>query len=91
MVAMEVRFNRCELDPSSPRLVTGHPLLAPAAMESLKQSTFLRRDFPDSKATLYYEFGEYPGTTGESRNQRSEVAGSRIRVLVPAPCIQTIE
>jgi hypothetical protein len=39
-VAIEVRFKGCELDPSSLHLVSGHPMLAPAAMESLKQSTF---------------------------------------------------
>jgi hypothetical protein len=35
-------------------------MLAPAAMESLKQSTFRCGDFPDLNATLYFEFGEYP-------------------------------
>jgi hypothetical protein len=36
-VAIEVRFNGCELDPASPHVVSGHPMLAPAAMEGLKQ------------------------------------------------------
>jgi hypothetical protein len=88
-VAIEVRFKGCALDPASPNVVSGHPMLAPAAVESLKQSTFRCGDFPDSKATLYYEFGEYPGTTcGDSRNPRVEVAGSHIRVLATVPCLQ---
>jgi hypothetical protein len=36
-VAIEVHFNGCELDPASPHVLSGHPMLAPAAMESLKQ------------------------------------------------------
>jgi hypothetical protein len=35
-------------------------MLAPAAMESLRQSTFRCGDFADSSATVYYEFGMYP-------------------------------
>jgi hypothetical protein len=97
-VAIEVRFKGCELDLSSPHLVSGHPMLAPAAMESLQQSTLRCGDFADSKATLYYEFGDYPGTTAEpsvhwhwtcdSQNPRLEVAGSHIRVFVPGMCVQ---
>jgi hypothetical protein len=52
-VAVEVRFHGCELDPASPHVVSGHPILAPVAMESLKQSTLSCGDFPDSNATLY--------------------------------------
>jgi hypothetical protein len=52
-VAIEVRFKGCELDPSSLHLVSGHLMLAPAAMESLQQSILRRGDFPDSKATMY--------------------------------------
>jgi hypothetical protein len=47
-VAIEVRFNGCGLDPASPHVVSGHPMLAPAAMESIKQSTFRCGDFADS-------------------------------------------
>jgi hypothetical protein len=87
-VAIEVRFKGCELDPASPNVVSGHPMLAPAAMESLKQSTFRCGDFADSTATVYYEFGEHPGTTCESRNLRLVVAGSHVRVLATTPCVE---
>ena len=87
-VAIEVRFKGSELDPSSPRIVSGPPMLTPAAMESLKQSILRCGDFADSKATIYCEFGDYPGTTCESQNPRLEVAGSHIRVLAPGICVQ---
>ena len=95
-VAIEVRFKGCELDPSSPRIVSGPPMLTPAAMESLKQSVFRCGDFADSNATVYYEFGEYPTAepsvhwhwTCDSQNPRLEVAGSHIRVFVPGMCVQ---
>jgi hypothetical protein len=87
-VAIEVRFKGCELDPATPHVLSGHPILAPAAMESLKQSTFRCGDFADSTATLYYEFKPYPGATCESRNPRLEVAGSHIAVLATTPCWQ---
>ena len=90
-VAIEVRFKGCELDPASPRIVSGHPMLAPAAMESLQQSTLRCGDFPDSKATMYYEFGDYedhPGDTCETRNPRVKVAGNHVRVSGAALCIR---
>jgi hypothetical protein len=87
-VAIEVRFDGCELDPASPRVVSGHPLVAPAAMESLKQSSLRCGDFADSNATVSYEFGEYATTTPcEYHNpRRVEIAGNRIRVLSPPLC-----
>jgi hypothetical protein len=85
-VAIEVRFKGCELDPASPHILSGHPLLAPAAMESLKQSTLQCGDFADSTATVSYEFGAYTGFTCE-RRQRLEVAGNRIRILATEPCL----
>src|SRR5580704_16737930 len=51
-VTIDVHFNGCELDPASPHVVSGHPMLAPAAMESLKQSIFRCGDFADSTATV---------------------------------------
>jgi len=90
-VAIEVRFKGCELDPASPHLVSGHPMLAPAAMESLKQSILRCGDFANSKATVYYEFGAYedhPGDTCETRNPRVKVAGNHVRVSGAALCIR---
>jgi hypothetical protein len=86
-VAIEVHFKGCELDPASPRVVSGHPMLTAAAMENLKQSTVQCGDFANSTATVYYEFGAYSGFTCE-RRQTVEVAGNRIRILAAEPCIQ---
>jgi hypothetical protein len=88
-VAIEVRFKGCELDPASPHLVSGHPMLAPAAMESLKQSILRCGDFPDSNATVYYEFGNYERPGCESSGYpRVEVATNHVRVLATAPCVE---
>jgi|GEM_PF-4702815 len=86
-VAIEVRFKGCDLDPESPRVLTGHPMLTPSALEALKQSTIRCGDFPDSKATVYYEFGDYdrPGCDGPPR---VEVVGSHVRVLGTIPCVE---
>lgn len=89
-VAIEVRFRGCNLDPESSRVVSGHRMLAPAALEALKQSTLRCGDFPDSKAIVYYEFGDYlngpPGC--EDRYPRVEVVGNRVRVLATIPCVE---
>jgi hypothetical protein len=64
---------------------------APAAMESLKQSTFMCGDFADSNATLYYEFGEYPAARlCEGGFTRVDVVGSHIQVLTTAACLNII-
>jgi hypothetical protein len=38
-VAIELRFKGCDLDPESPHVLGGHPMLAAAALQALKQST----------------------------------------------------
>jgi hypothetical protein len=87
-VTIEVHFNGCELDPASPHIVSGHPMLTAAAMESLKQSTFECGDFANSTATVYYEFGKYPTARPcEGGFTRVDVVGSHIRVLTTAACL----
>lgn len=89
-VAIEVRFRGCDLDPESPRVISGHSMLAPAALEALKHSAVRCGDFPDSKATVYYEFGDnLNGPPGcQDGYPRVEVLGSRVRVLATLPCWQ---
>jgi hypothetical protein len=88
-VAIEVRFKGCELDPASSHVLSGHSILAPAAMESLKQSSLGCGDFADSSATVYYEFGKYPAARlCEHGFTRVDVVGSHIRVLTTAACLE---
>jgi hypothetical protein len=87
-VAIEVHFNGCELDPTSPHVLSGHPMLVPAAMESLKESTFRCGDFADSTATVSYEFGAYPAANRcEDGFTLVDVEGGHIRVLTTAACL----
>jgi hypothetical protein len=83
-VAIEVRFEGCELDPASPHIVSGHPMLTAAAMESLKQSSLRCGDFADSSATLDYRFDLYGLPGCRYRSPRVEVAGNRIRIVATA-------
>jgi len=87
-VTIEMRFKGCEFDRESPRIVSGHPMLATAALEGLKQSTLRCGDFPDSRATVDYEFDDYIRPGCEGAYPRVEVAGSRVRILGAMPCIQ---
>jgi len=81
-VAIEVRFKGCELDPASPRIVSGPSLLTEAALQSLKQSTIRCGDFPDSTTTLYYEFVLFDNYS-QCNNEypRMEVIGSHVRIF----------
>jgi hypothetical protein len=56
VVRIGVRFIGCTLDPASVQLISGHPMLASAAMRSVKQSTIECGDHPNSEATLVYDF-----------------------------------
>ena len=87
-VAIEVRFKGCELDPESPHVVSGHRMLTEAALQSLRQSTLRCGDFPNSTATVYYEFGDYARPGCEDGYLRVEVAGSHVRILGTVPCWQ---
>jgi hypothetical protein len=87
-VAIEVRFKGCELDPESPHVVSGHRLLAEAALQSLKKSNVRCGDFPNSNATLYYEFGDYYRPGCETGFTRVEVAGSHVHVMATLACVQ---
>ena len=85
-VVIEVRFKGCELDPQSTHLTSGHPLLAKAALEALKQSVLRCGDYPDSTANIYYEFGDYERPSCEGNGcPRLEVNGSRVRILATMP------
>ena len=80
-IAIEVQFKGCELDASSPNILSGPPLLRQAAMEALKQSTIRCGDFSDSRATIYYEFK----LLSEEKNCREnnphvEVLGNKVRI-----------
>ena len=88
MGTWEARRRRCDLDPESPRVLGGHPMLAAAALQALKQSTLKWGDFPDAKATVYYKFGDYDRPRCENAYSRVEGTGSRVRVLAVMPCIQ---
>ncbi len=88
-VVIEVRFKGCELDPESPRLVSGHPVLAGAALEAVKHSTIRCGDFTDSKTTVYYEFGHYDTPGCDSGYQRTEITGSHVRILAKMACVET--
>ena len=87
-VAIEIRFKGCALDPKSPHVVSGRPILNEAALKSLKQSTVLCGDFPNSTATVYYDFADYNRPACDSGYTRVEVAGSRVRVMTTPACIQ---
>jgi hypothetical protein len=83
---IEVRFKGCELAPDSPRIVSGHRMLTDAALESLRLSTLRCGDFPDSTATVYYEFADYDRPSCEDGPPRVEVTGSHVRIMRTIPC-----
>ncbi|MBV8051391.1 MAG: hypothetical protein JOZ80_09395 [Acidobacteriaceae bacterium] len=87
-VAIEVRFDGCELVRESLRVVSGHRMLTEAALQSLKQSTLQCGDFPNATATVYYEFVncERPGC--DTACPRVEVFGSHVRVGAAPACVE---
>ena len=90
MVAIEIRFKGCELNPESTRIVSGHPLLVETALQSLKQSALRCGDFPDSATIVYYEFVLTDRSFKcDDENPKVEVTGSNIRVFGLPNCVQT--
>jgi hypothetical protein len=87
-VVIEVRFKGCEIDPESPRVVSGHPMLSGAALEAVKRSTIRCGDFANSKATLSYEFAEYTPQGCDGGPQRVEVTGNSVWVRRAPLCWQ---
>ena len=90
-VAIDVRFKGCQLDPSSPSVISGPLLLRQAAMDALKQSTIQCGDFSDSRTILYYDFGFDDGLKCDTRLSRLEAIGDHIKILAPSMCVETEE
>lgn len=63
-------------------------MFAEAALEAPKQLTVRCGDFPDSTATVYYEFDDYDRPGCKDGYPRLEVAGSHVRILAILPCVQ---
>ena len=90
-VAINVQFKGCGLDPSSPKVVSGPLMLRAAALDALKQSTIQCGDFPDSRATIYYNFGFDEDFECDVQHFRLEAIGDKIRILAPSVCVETDE
>lgn len=88
-VVIEVRFKGCELDPSSPNIVSGPQLLRTAAMDAFKQSTIRCGDFLDSRATIYYDFGFYDDGICDLQHFRLEQKEDHVRILAGPVCVET--
>jgi hypothetical protein len=87
-VAIEVRFEGCELVPESLHVIRGHQMLTEAALQSLKQSALRCGDFPNSTATVYYEFDNCNRPGCDTRCPRVEVFGSHVRVMASPACVE---
>jgi hypothetical protein len=87
-VTIDVRFKGCELDPSSPTVVSGPPLLRQGAIDALKQSTIRCGDFHDSRAAIYYDFGFGENLKCDARLSRLEAIGDHIKILAAPECVE---
>jgi hypothetical protein len=83
-VTIQVHFKNCELDPGSVQVMSGPPLLRPAALDAIQHSNILCGDFSDSNATIYYEFHLFEPPRERAGPPRVEILRNRVKILASA-------
>lgn len=82
-VIIAVHFTGCDVDTTSTRVISGHPMLADAALDSVRRSTLKCGGFRDSDAMLKFVF-QLGAERSDCRSPRARVSTHRNEVYVRA-------
>jgi len=88
-VQLSLTFHNCALDREHIVVLSGHPMLTSAAMESVRDSAIGCGDFRDGATVLTFEFLFDDQAMCDVPEQRIELNGNTVRVFRETMCVET--